>query len=171
MTEVSALPERRRIPPIVYPRFADPRLVQIGILASFTVLGQVVLGFEVSWLQIGVAILSVCLLDLLLSYRRSGTVVLPASGLISGLSLALLLPAPELWPFLVAALVTVLAKHLLRVQGRHVFNPSNFGLVVVLALPWAGGRVAPSQWGKSWVLLFLIANLGFFLIYKVRRGL
>lgn len=156
-------------PVLVYPALSDPRLMQIAILASFTLLGKFVLGFDVSWLQVAAAVLTACLLDAALSYSRSGTVLVPASALISGLSLGLLLRSPELWPFLLAGAVTVLAKHFIRVRGRHVFNPSNFGLVVALALPWAEGRVTPGQWGDSWVMLFLILNLGFFIIYRVRR--
>lgn len=156
-------------PRFVCPGLSDPRLVQIGILAAFTLLGKFLLGFEVAWLQIAVAVLTACLLDAALSYRRSDILLVPASALISGLSLGLLLRSPEFWPFLLAGAVTVVAKHFIRVRDSHVFNPSNFGLVVALALPWADGRVTPGQWGDSWVLLFLILNLGFFIIYRIRR--
>ena len=156
-------------PRFVYPGLSDPRLVQIGILATFTLIGKFALGFEVSWAQVAAAVLTACLLDAGLSYLRSNVVLVPASALVSGLSLGLLLRTPELWPFLVAGAVTVAAKQFIRVGGRHVFNPSNFGLVVALALPWAAGRVTPGQWGDSWVLLFLILNLGFFIVYRVRR--
>ncbi len=158
-----------RLPPMVYPTWRDPRLAQVAILFSFLVLGKFVLAFDVSWLQVVVVVFTVCLLDTGLSFWETGTVVVPASGLISGLSLSLLLRSPLVWPFLVAGVVTVLAKHLIQVRGRHVFNPSNFGLVVVLVLPWADGRVTPSQWGRSWLIVFLILNLGFFLVYAVRR--
>lgn len=169
MTQTAASVGRRWVPRVVYPKRSDPRLLQIAILASFTLLGKLLLDFQVSWLQVAAAVLSVSVLDTLLAYRESRVLLAPASGLISGLSLGLLLRAPEVWPFLLAGIVTALAKHLIRVRGRHVFNPSNFGLVVALALPWTLGRVTPGQWGRSWVMLFLILNLGFFIIYKVRR--
>ena len=156
-------------PKFVYPGLSDPRLVQIGILATFTLIGKFALGFEVSWAQVTAAVFTACLLDAGLSYLRSNVVLVPASALVSGLSLGLLLRTPELWPFVVAGAVTVVAKQFIRVGGGHVFNPSNFGLVVALALPWAAGRVTPGQWGDSWVLLFLILNLGFFIVYRVRR--
>lgn len=157
------------LPRIVYPKLSDPRLVQIGMLGTFTLLGKLILGFTVSWLQIVTAILAVCLLDLALTYWRAGILLVPASGLISGLSLGLLLRSPHWWPFLVAGAFTALGKQGIQLGGRHVFNPSNFGLVVTLALPWAQARLTPGQWGKSWVLLFLLLNLGFFIAYKVRR--
>ena len=71
----------------------------------------------------------------------------PLSAGISGLSLCLLLRTdrPEL--VLVAALVTIASKFVCRVDGRHLFNPTNFGLVVMLA---ATGDVwvSPGQWGS-----------------------
>lgn len=169
MALVKALSRRDALPQIVYPRWSDPRLVQIGMLAVFTLLGKLALGFTVSWLQIAITVLTVCLLDLALTYWRAGIFLVPASGLISGLSLGLLLRSPYWWPFLVAGAITSLGKQVIQPGGRHVFNPSNFGLVVTLALPWAQGRLTPGQWGKSWVLLFLLLNLGFFIAYKVRR--
>jgi len=106
--------------------------VQIGMLGAFTLLGKLALGFTVSWLQIAIAVLAVCLLDLAFTYWRAGILLVPASGLISGLSLGLLLRSPHWWPFLVAGAVTSLGKQAFQPGGRHVFNPSNFGVVV----PW-----------------------------------
>ena len=154
---------------IVYPRISDPRLMQIGILTVFTMLGKTVLEFRVSWLQIYAAVLSVCVLDVLVVFLRTGAVVVPASGFISGLSLGLLVRAPSVWPFLLAGIATVLGKQIIRIRGTHVFNPSNLGLLSVLALPWAHAHTTPAQWGSSWVTLFLVLNFGLFIIYKIRR--
>jgi Na+-translocating ferredoxin:NAD+ oxidoreductase RnfD subunit len=169
MTARSLLTAGRRLPPIVYPKPSDPRLVQIAMLGGFVVLGKLELAFQVAWLQLAVVVLSVCLLDVAFTYCRSRVLLAPASGLISALSLALLLRAPSLWLFALAGAVTVLGKQGIRVRGRHVFNPSNLGLLAALALPWGQGRVASGQWGRSWLTLFLILNLGLFIIYKVRR--
>ena len=43
----------------------------------------------------------------------------------------------------VAGLATALSKELIRARGRHVFNPSNFGLVFVL--PFFGGLAGPGS--------------------------
>lgn len=158
-----------RPPCIIYPRFSDPRLMQVAILAMFTLLGRLTLGFQVSWVQISAAVLSVCLLDSAIVYWHSHNLIVPASGLISGLSLGLLLRAPGTWPFILAGITTVLGKHFIRVHGRHIFNPSNLGLLVILVLPWAHAYITPGQWGTSWGALLLVVNLGFFLIYRVRR--
>lgn len=164
------IPTRQHMPTlIIYPKLSDPRVAQIGILSSFLLLGKAELRFQISWVQIATVIACVCLLDIVLGYYHTGTLTVPASGLISGLSLALLLRAPTAWPFFTAGFATALGKHFIRLQRRHIFNPSNFGLIVSLALPWTHARVAPDQWGHSWAVVFLVLNLGFFMVYKVRR--
>ena len=53
----------------------------------------------------------------------------PKSALISGLSLCLLLRTNEPGLAVLAAVVAVASKFVLRVRGKHVFNPTNFALV------------------------------------------
>ena len=80
-----------------------------------------------------------------LSSARHWRVAWPASALLTGNGIALLLRTPGTehgdwwslngWPvFVAAASVAVLSKYAIRFAGRHVFNPSNFGLVVVFLL-------------------------------------
>ena len=62
------------------------------------------------------------------------------SAYITGTSLSLLLrPAGGLyWPFIVAGVLSIACKYVLRYRGKHLWNPSNFGLAVLVLL-------APSQ--------------------------
>ena len=64
------------------------------------------------------------------------------SAYITGVSLSLLLrPQAGLWwPFVVGALLSIVSKYSLRYRDRHLWNPSNFGLGVLLLL--APERVA-----------------------------
>ncbi|MDE0828035.1 MAG: hypothetical protein OSB03_02420 [Vicinamibacterales bacterium] len=110
----------------------DPRLYQIGVLFALLVYGVWWLDFDVSLGRIALT-LRVCLAT---HYACSRLWTLPRfdslSALISGLSLCLLLRTdrPEL--VVAAAVVTIASKFLCRVNGRHLFNPTNLGLVVML---------------------------------------
>lgn len=147
----------------------DPRIYQILVLASLLVYGVVQLDFEIG---LGRALL---LLGTALLTQLAGTRLwrLPAfdpkSALISGLSLCLLLRTSS--PFLatVAAAVTIGSKFVLRVHGKHVFNPTNFGIV---ALMLATGRVwvSPGQWGSAAFLGFLVACLGGLVVNRAARS-
>lgn len=132
----------RRIP-VVLPQRGDPRLKLLGIIITLQVLGQTVLGWKVSIAQILVTI-SVCLVvDTTITFRRDGILAWPASAIQTGNSVAFIMRASgtkhgDWWSlhgihwFVLAALVSLLVKYLVRPDGRHRFNPSNIGLVWVL---------------------------------------
>jgi Na+-translocating ferredoxin:NAD+ oxidoreductase RnfD subunit len=118
----------------------DPRLKLSLIVSSLQVLGQTVLGFKVSVAQILVSVGVAAVVDALLILRRDRVLTWPASGLLTGNSVVFILRAAgtrhgDWWSkngihlFVACAVVSVLSKHLIRLHGRHVFNPSNVGLV------------------------------------------
>ena len=137
----------------------DVRVAQVALLLVFSLLGHLVLHFTVSALQAGCALAGAMLAEELASVRQKQRLVVPASALITGLSLGLLLRSTQVWPFAAAGVVAIASKYGVRARGRHVFNPSNVGLVVTLAVI-PGSSVAPGQWGSSWVWLFFLANCG-----------
>jgi len=126
--------------PVVLPRGDDPRLKLSAVIMTLHVLGQTVLGFKVSIAQIIVSI-GVCgVVEAALTFRSLHSLVWPASGILTGSSVAFILRASgtshgDWWSlhgiqfFVLAGLVSLLSKHLIRPTGRHLFNPSNIGLV------------------------------------------
>jgi Na+-transporting NADH:ubiquinone oxidoreductase subunit NqrB len=72
----------------------------------------------------------------------------------------------------VAALAAALAvgsKFLIRVRGKHVFNPANFGIVAAMLLT-DDAWVSPGQWGSAAWLAFLVAGLGMLVTYRAERS-
>ncbi len=169
VTQSSALPRQdaRRGPATWLPR--DPRLVQLLIPGSFTVLGQTVLHFRVTPLQLAVTWLVCCATELAFTYREQRRLIPPLSATITALSLGLLLRTYDLLPFAIAGFAGIASKHLLRIEGRHVFNPSNFGLVLALVLFPDTAHAMVAEWGSSWGMLFVLLNCAFFIGYRVRR--
>lgn len=147
---------------------ADPRHYQIAVLGSLLVYGVTFLGFDVQ------AITAATLLASTLGVQWiCGRIVgLPRfdgrSPLISGFSLCLLLRTESLLLAFAAAAITVGSKFLIRVRGKHVFNPTNFGLVVALLL-FDGVWVSPGQWGTGAWLAFLLAGIGMLVTYRAER--
>jgi hypothetical protein len=135
----------------------DVRLGQIVTLTFFTLLGQTVLHFSVSPIQVVASLLVSIVVDEALTYGRERRLLLPASATITGL-----------WPFALASLIGIATKHFCRTRQRHVFNPSNIGVVAALALV-PGAHNDPNQWGPWYVTAFLLVNLGLFIVYRVRR--
>jgi len=114
-----------------------------AVIVSLQVLGQAGLGFKVSIAQILVSTGVCAAIDVGVTLRRDGVLAWPASGLLTGNSIGFILRASgtqhgDWWSlngihlFVLAAVVAMASKHLIRPGGRHVFNPSNVGLVLCL---------------------------------------
>jgi Na+-transporting NADH:ubiquinone oxidoreductase subunit NqrB len=146
----------------------DPRWVMIGIHSTFNVLGQTVLGFKITPLQIVTAVVMAAAWDVGLHRAWYGSWIVPKSGLITGLGIALLLRGPGLYIFAFTAVLAVASKHIIKINGKHVFNPSTFGITMAL-LFMPGAHFIADQWGRSFAIAFVILNLGMFIVYRVRR--
>lgn len=96
------------------------------------------------------------------------------SPFITSLSLTLLLRAnPEsvfsLWPLAAAAVIAIGSKFLIRVAGKHIFNPANIGIVSMILLTdqaWT----TPGQWGPVLIGAFAMAGLGLLVTSKAARA-
>ena len=150
---------RGRAVPVVGPSRHDPRLRVSAVVIALQILGQTVLGFKVSIAQIVVTIVVSALFETVVTIRRQRELVWPASAILTGSSVAFILRASgtrhgDWWSlhgiqwFLLAALLSLLSKYLIRPAGRHLFNPSNVGLVWCL-LVIGPRRVFPQYlwWG------------------------
>jgi Na+-transporting NADH:ubiquinone oxidoreductase subunit NqrB len=91
------------------------------------------------------------------------------SALITGLSLSLLLRADQAWLFAAAGVIAIASKFVLRVDGKHVWNPAGLAIVVLL---FAAQNVwiSPGQWGTSVWLATLIAFLAIMVLQASRRS-
>jgi hypothetical protein len=161
--------------PIVLPNVRDPRLHLAVVIVSLQVLGQVAFDFDLSIAQILISIGTCALLELSIVARRHHVLAWPASALLTGNGVAFVLRVPGTehgdwwstqgwWIFAGTAAVALLSKYVIRYRGSHVFNPSNFGLVLCFLL-LGPGRVEPLDfwWGPmspALVLALLIIVVG-----------
>ena len=76
---------------MVLPSLRDPRLHLASVIITIHVLGQVALDFTVSIPQILVAIMSCALLEVALTFRKTKQFVWPASAMLTGSGVALIL--------------------------------------------------------------------------------
>lgn len=107
--------------------------------------------------------------ELVLSLFASGRWPHIASAYITGISVGILLRTPLLWPYILCTLLSISSKYALRINGRHLWNPSNLGVSIMLFL--APKAVAPlsQQWGNAiWVPL-IILGLGSLILFTLGR--
>jgi len=160
--------------PLVLPNVRDPRLHVAAVIITVHVLGQVGLHFAVSVPQILAAILASAILEVVLTFRQARAVVWPASAMLTGSGVALILrvvgtPPDQPWNtdawyvFAGVAAFSLLTKYVIRYRGNHVFNPSNIGLVVAFIV-LGSSRVEPLDfwWGPPsvWLLIAYAVIVG-----------
>ena len=150
---------RGRAWPVVLPSWRDPRLHLAAVVMTIHVLGQVTLGFDESIAQILVSMGTAAAIEFAVVARRRRALVWPASALLTGSSVALLLRVPGThhgdwwslrgaWVYAATVVVALASKYRIRRGDVHVFNPSNFGLLACF-LVLGPGRVEPLAfwWG------------------------
>jgi len=169
--------------PVLLPTVRDPRLHLAAVIISLQILGQAAFGFQLSIAQILVSLLTCAALEFAITFRRQHVIMWPASALLTGNGVAFVLRVPGTehgdwwsmqgwWIFAGTAAVAILSKHLIRFRGRHVFNPSNLGLVLGFLL-LGSTRADPLAlwWGPMslWMVLALaiIAVGGFVILSRL----
>ncbi|MCL8488324.1 MULTISPECIES: RnfABCDGE type electron transport complex subunit D [Bradyrhizobium] len=128
-------------------RLPDARYFQIAALATLLAVNVAIIDFGARPAASLIAV-ATALLTQAVGCRLSGVPFDAKSPLITGLSLSLLLRADALWLHAAAALIAIGSKFVLRVDGKHVFNPAGFAIVVLL-FTTRGVWISPGQWGAE----------------------
>src|SRR5262245_23149278 len=160
--------------PLILPSLRDPRLHVAAVIISVHVLGQVGLGFWVSVPQILAAILTTAILEVAITFRQVKQVVWPASAMLTGSGVALILravgtPPDDHWSldavplFATVAGLSLLSKYVIRYRGSHVFNPSNIGLVIAFVV-LGSSRVEPLDFWWAPLNVWMIAAYAVILV-------
>ena len=147
----------------------DPRYFQVLVLSSLLAFGIGVLDFGVAW-QNAAAIIVTAQLTQFVGTRLAGLPRFdPLSALITSLSLTLLLRTEFIALAAMAAAIAVGSKFLVRVRGKHVFNPANVALVIMmLATDYAW--VSSGQWGSATIGALALTCLGFLVLTRAKRA-
>ncbi|MEO1293424.1 MAG: RnfABCDGE type electron transport complex subunit D [Pseudomonadota bacterium] len=150
----------------------DPRFWQIAALTSLLTIGVAVFQFDfAAWhpvVTVASALLTQAFCVMALRWRGTLLDFDPLSPAITALSLSLLLRTDALWLSALAASLAIGSKFLLRWDGRHLFNPANFALVLI-PLFASGAWISPGQWGSAGLLAVAVAGIGCLVASRASR--
>ena len=150
-------------------RLKDPRYYQVIVLSMLLSYGVFALDFGIHW-QNAVAIMLTAQLAQFVGMRAVGLRRFdPLSALITSLSLTLLLRTDEIALAALAACIAIGSKFLIRVAGKHIFNPANVALVSLM-LASDSAWVSSGQWGSAAIGAFALACLGFLVLTRAKRA-
>jgi Na+-transporting NADH:ubiquinone oxidoreductase subunit NqrB len=146
----------------------DARIFQIVFLALLLTVGVLLRDFSLQPLQMalafaaGLATQAFWLQRLGLEQRGFLSAIVTCCGL------SLLLRSDAMWAHPLAATLAMSSKFLLRVRGKHLYNPANLGVIAAITL-LPGTWVSPGQWGNDLALAVWLLMLGTIVTTRARR--
>ena len=159
---VATVPRRRVL--TIENRFLPPILITSILLAAHLSFG-VLESYQRTVLAIVTAIATELAMGRI-TYRRWPH---PASAYITGISVGILTRSPFYWPYVLISFISIASKYVLRLEGRHLWNPSNFGVSAVLFLAPATVSLLSIQWGNTLWPMVVIWILGTAIVWRVGR--
>jgi enediyne biosynthesis protein E5 len=157
--------------PFQWKRFfsLDNRYIAPAFITCILIVGQISFGFLESYKKTGIAIAVSLVSELILARIFTGKWPNLASAYITGISVGILVRSPAIWPYVVCALISIMSKYVLRIKGRHIWNPSNFGISVLLFLAPETVAGLSIQWGNYLLPMLVIWVLGSVIIARLHR--
>ena len=145
-------------------RYLAPALVTSVLLAA-----QLSFGILESYTRTGLAILVAIGCEIVLArvvYQKWPHL---ASAYITGISVGMLIRSPLTWPFVLGSLLSITSKYVLRIGDRHLWNPSNFGICMLLLLAVDAVSALSVQWGNVIWPMVVIWILGGVVLWRLGR--
>jgi enediyne biosynthesis protein E5 len=147
----------------------DNRYLPPLFITTILVVGHFAYGILESYERTALAIVSALVAELVLGRIFFGKWINLSSAYISGISVGILLRSPAFWPYALCSVLSIMSKYVLRVKGRHLWNPSNFGICVLLFLAPETVTALTVQWGNFIWPLLVIWILGSVIIWRAKR--
>ncbi len=140
-----------------------------AFITLILLVGQLTYGILDNYLNLVVAILTSVVAEIVLARLVLGTRKNLASAYITGISVGILIRSNVLWPYFITALISIMSKYVLRYKGRHLWNPSNFGVSWMLALQTTSVAGLSVQWGSNFAAMSVIWILGLIIVNRAKR--
>jgi len=147
----------------------DNRYLAPAFITCILLAGHLSFGILESYQKTLLAILTSIALELVLGRIFFHKWLHPASAYITGISVGILIRSPAFWPYALCSAISITSKYVLRIKGRHLWNPSNFGISVMLFLAADAVASLSIQWGNYLWPMLVIWVLGSIIIWRLRR--
>ncbi|WP_340105667.1 hypothetical protein [Rhodohalobacter sp. 8-1] len=150
---------------ITIPKQYFAPLLITGILLA----AHISFGILDSYQKLLTAILFAVITELVLHRVVTGKYRNLSSAYVSGISAGILVRSPLFWPFALCAAISIASKYVLRYKGRHLFNPTNFGVVAIIFIASDSAAVLSIQWGNNMWAMLVIWVVGLISLWKINR--
>ncbi len=146
----------------------DARNIQIIYLALFLVYGISSLQWDISPLKVLLLLGSVIVTQAIWILIVKASFKSLKRALITGVGLSILLQTGSDLTLIVAGVLAISSKFIIRVNNKHLFNPANFGIIAGIFL-FQDAWISPGQWGSDTYFLLILSLLGVFILFRIGR--
>ena len=143
--------------------------IRMVFITLILLVGQIFFGILDSYLNVVLAIATSVIAEMILAKVLVGARKNLASAYITGISVGILIRSNMVWPYVVAALLSIMSKYVLRYKGRHIWNPSNFGVSWMLFMAPVYVAGLSMQWGNYVLPMSIIWVLGLGIVYRAKK--
>lgn len=140
-----------------------------AFITLLLLIGQLSFGILDSYVNLIVAVATAIMTEWLLSYFVLGIRKNLASAYISGISVGILIRSTMIWPYIITSMLSIMSKYVFRYRGRHIWNPSNFGVSWMLFMAPMDVAGLSIQWGSNFMALVVIWILGLIIVNRAKR--
>ena len=149
--------------------WSDARHYQIAALATLLIYNLGWLDFGARPLNSALAIAAALATQAVCTWWFKLPEFDPRSPLITGLSLSLLLRAEDPWLHALAGVIAIGSKFVFRIDGKHIWNPAGFAIVVLLFAS-NGVWISPGTWGSTVWFAALVGFFAILVLHAARRS-
>jgi Na+-translocating ferredoxin:NAD+ oxidoreductase RnfD subunit len=147
----------------------DQRYIAPLFISCILFGAQISFGVLESFSRTALAIVTSVVMEIILSKMTTGKFPHLASAYVSGISVGILVRSPEFWPYALCAMIAITSKYVIRVKGRHIWNPSNFAIAVLLIIAHETVSTLSFQWDNRVWAMAIIWTLGSIIIWNLKR--
>jgi Na+-translocating ferredoxin:NAD+ oxidoreductase RnfD subunit len=150
--------------------WADPKYLIVFLITLVLVVGEaryrILGGYDRLVTALGTCVAT----EVMLSRWLRGRVANVSSAYITGISLSLLIKpqANILWPFALGGFLAIASKYVLSYRGRHLWNPSNFAIALLVLVAADSVAILSHQWGNDLGTNLVIWAFGLAVAWRAR---
>src|SRR3989338_9614998 len=149
----------------------DPLVLLIIAQIFYITIGIPLLDFHLGWIEVVVAVLAAIMSEFAFASlcEKKKSFFVPKSAIAAGFGIAIFFRASSPVYFALASFLAIASKYLIPSpfeEGKHVFNPSNFGIVLLVFLFPIATTIEFTQWGNNPYLYVAITLISFFIAYR-----
>ena len=147
----------------------DPRYYQLIVQNGLLLWGIFALDISISITDV-LAVFITALLSQYVLTRYFKLAFNPLSAINSSMSILLLLNVANLLWMLLAIVIAISSKFFIRMNNKHIFNPSNIAIVTVILIT-DSAWVTSGQWGREMWLALVLSGIGLIIVIGYSRML